>query len=105
MKNIWLFTNTKFSEDAKKFARCRGMKLTGWGYPNGEGIEALLERKNLHPLSILKIEKEWLDKLVNANLIFCRDLLEMDEREIKRRTGLSLGVIKKISNEAKLVLG
>ncbi|MBO8181476.1 MAG: restriction endonuclease [Archaeoglobus sp.] len=104
-EGIWLFTNTKFSEDAKRYASCRRIKLTGWNYPEGESIENLLEKKNLYPLSILKIEKVVLDKLVNANYIFCRDVIEGDLKEIKRKTGLSLKEIRKVAEEAKLVLG
>ncbi len=34
---VWLITNTKFSDDAKRYAICQGMKLTGWNYPEGRG--------------------------------------------------------------------
>ena len=28
----WLVTNTKFSDHAKQYAKCKGLKLTGWRY-------------------------------------------------------------------------
>ena len=30
---LWLFTNTKFTEKAIAYAKCRGIRLTGWNYP------------------------------------------------------------------------
>lgn len=51
IKEAWLITNTKFSLHAKKFARCRGIKLLGWRYnttklseSKTEGLERILER-------------------------------------------------------------
>jgi len=102
--SVWVFTNTKFSEDAKRYAKCKGMKLTGWNYPEKEGIETLLERKNLYPISILKIEKHLLDRFVEAGYVFCRDLVETEPKEIKAKTGLSLREVRKVREEAKLVL-
>jgi len=51
IKEAWLVTNTKFSSHAKKFARCRGIRLLGWRYnttrlseSKTEGLEKILER-------------------------------------------------------------
>jgi len=44
----WLITNTKFSGHAKRYAKCKEMKLTGWRYTlNGEkteGLEKMVEK-------------------------------------------------------------
>ncbi len=100
----WMFTNTKFSDEAKGYAECRGIRLTGWNYPEGEGIELMLEKKNLHPLSILRIDKTILDRLVNAGYVFCRDVVEVEAGEIKEKTGLNLSKIRMVRKEAKLIL-
>nr|WP_230972226.1 restriction endonuclease [Archaeoglobus neptunius] len=81
----WMVTNTKFSEDAKKYGACMGIKLTGWSYPEENGIEQLLEYKNLYPITILRIDKETIDSAVNAGLVFCRDVLDASENELKRK--------------------
>ncbi len=50
VKEAWLITNTKFSQHAKKFAACRGVKLLGWRYNTTslsevktDGLEQILE--------------------------------------------------------------
>ncbi len=54
----WIFTNTKFSDDAKRYASCMDIKLTGWSYPEKESIETFLESKGLYPVTVLRIDKE-----------------------------------------------
>jgi hypothetical protein len=42
-EQAWLFTNTKFSNHAKKYARCKNIRLTGWRY-SADSAEASVER-------------------------------------------------------------
>jgi len=50
--NAWLITNTKFSDHAKRYARCQGLRLSGWrfslnGQQTDEGLEKMLEKLGL----------------------------------------------------------
>jgi uncharacterized membrane-anchored protein YjiN (DUF445 family) len=57
LDRAWLFTNTKISNHAKKYARCKNIRLTGWRYgANGsdDSIEKMIE----------KLGKEEVSKLV-----------------------------------------
>ena len=72
---VWLVTNTRFSEDAKKYAKCRQIKLTGWSYPEDEGIEHMLASRNLYPITVLHVEKDVIDRLVMSGYVFCRDVV------------------------------
>jgi hypothetical protein len=100
----WIFTNTKFSGDAKRFAECRGVMLTGWRYPEGRGIESLLEAKNLYPITVLRISRELKESLINAGYVFCRDLLRTGVKDLSRVTGVKLEKIKMIVEEARRVV-
>ena len=47
--NAWLITNTKFSDYAKKYSNCKGLKLLGWRYNSSaqnkaEGLEKMIEK-------------------------------------------------------------
>ena len=98
----WIFTNTRFSDDAKTYAKCMGIRLTGWNYPDGEGIETLLENKHLYPITILKVDKETISIAVNNGLVFCRDVIKAGERKLKR---LGIREARRLVEEAKEVLG
>lgn len=46
--NAWLITNTKFSDYAKRYSRCKGLKLLGWRYNSSaqnktKGLEKMIE--------------------------------------------------------------
>jgi hypothetical protein len=43
----WLFTNTKFSHHAKKYAQCKNVRMTGWRYSasgSDDSIEKMMEK-------------------------------------------------------------
>ncbi|MDW7990088.1 MAG: ATP cone domain-containing protein [Archaeoglobaceae archaeon] len=96
----WIFTNTKFSSEAIRFAECRGIKLTGWRYPEGEGIEFLLENKRLYPITILKLNNFEIEELLKSGFAFCNDIIKNEEKiiEIFGRRGIE------IAKEAEIVV-
>ena len=49
----WLVTNTKFTDQAIKYAKCRNMKLVGWGYPSEGNLQDMIEDTGLHPITVL----------------------------------------------------
>ncbi|MEM0202898.1 MAG: ATP cone domain-containing protein [Archaeoglobaceae archaeon] len=77
---VWVFTNTKFSSEAMRFAECRGIKLTGWHYPENEGIEALLERKKLYPITVLKLSNFEVEELLRNGFAFCNEIVENEKK-------------------------
>lgn len=83
---VWVFTNTKFSSEAIKFAECRGIRLTGWRYPENEGIEVLLERKKLYPITLLKLSNFEIEELLRHGFAFCNEIIE-NERKITELFG------------------
>ena len=100
---VWLFTNTKFSREAIRYANCRGVRLTGWKYPEGEGIESLLEKRRLYPVTLLNVEKHTIDRLVNSNIVFCRDVVRADVSRLMK-AGLSEREARRVLYEAKQIV-
>ncbi len=101
----WLFTNTKFSSDAKRYAKCKGIKLTGWRHPKGESIEKMLEKKGLYPITVLKsLRKKEEEALVENGYIFCKDILKENPEILSQRTGISVFKIKRIMEEIKNII-
>lgn len=71
-----LVTNTRFSLDALRYARCVGMDLLGWNSPEGSGIESLATRHRLFPITILEMRRSDLTSLLAHRFIVLDDLLE-----------------------------
>jgi len=69
-------TNTQFTSQAIKYGDCVGIKLLAWAYPKNNGIEKLIERSSLYPITVLThLKKSDRQKLLDAEVIFCTDLL------------------------------
>ncbi|PIS14746.1 ATPase [Candidatus Shapirobacteria bacterium CG09_land_8_20_14_0_10_39_12] len=71
----WLITNTKVTAEVKAYALCVGMKVTAWDYPEGEGLNELIDQGKLYPVTVLTqlSEKEKRD-LIDKGIVFCKDL-------------------------------
>jgi len=77
VKRVWLVTNTRFSEEAKRFANCRGMMLLGWRVPEGEGLEEIIEKHKLYPITMLtSLTQEEFETLRSQGFLTLRNLVE-----------------------------
>jgi hypothetical protein len=98
-----LITNTKFTDHAIRYAKCKGLSLIGWNYPEQSGgLEDLITKAGLHPLTCLttltQAEKQ---ELLSAGLVLCRQIKENEDR--LEQFGLSKKRIPAILEEISIV--
>lgn len=95
-QSIWLVTNTKLTSEAVSYGRCRGMRLLAWRYPAKDSLEQLLEQHQIHPLTSLSfLTKAEIQLLLARNLVLCRELKILSEKELLN-LGLSRTTVEKI---------
>ncbi len=100
-----LVSNTKFSESAQKYARCKNFSLIGWSYPEEKNLQYFIEKNKLYPITVLRrLEKYYQEKLLKHGLITCQDLLEIEPRSFQSKTGLDSKKISILQNEASAIL-
>ncbi len=99
----WLVTNTKFSVDTLEYANCSGLNLLGWKYPKDNSLQKMLEAKKLYPMRTA--DSDTLGKLSEAQMLFCKDLLEHGIEELQNMTGISPRKLRQLQEEARLVCG
>ncbi len=103
--SVWLATNTKCSEDAQTYCHCKKIRLLGWNYPPGEGLEKMIESKGLYPVTILQsVSPRILSRFAQAELTLLKDLTSIHLKELQKRTRLSYHLLDKIKNEATLIV-
>ena len=79
----WVVTNTKFTSEAVKYGTCAGLKVLGWSHPKNEGIEAMIDRLGLHPITCLTtLSKQQKRKLIHEGVVLCRDANKRNLRKI-----------------------
>ncbi|MFB6226342.1 MAG: ATP cone domain-containing protein [Candidatus Paceibacteria bacterium] len=77
---FWVVTNTRFTDDAIEFGKCRDMNLLGWRYPEEGGLEAWVEDLGLHPLTCLTtLNEDQKQKLLKREVVLCKDLLDQTD--------------------------
>ena len=71
----WLITNTKASRDAIKYANCRNLKITTWGYPAKSNLRQLIIDSRLHPItSLASLDEEQKKLLLQQNIVTLKTL-------------------------------
>tara|TARA_R110002124_G_scaffold87407_1_gene225006 strand:- start:32275 stop:33117 length:843 start_codon:yes stop_codon:yes gene_type:complete len=77
LKQGWLVTNTRFSEDAIDYAKCVGLQLLSWNYPENNGIKQNVDKFALYPITTLTaLTKHEKDLLIENNIILTKELYE-----------------------------
>ena len=102
----WLVCNTKSSLDAQAFARCKGIQLLCWRYPEGEGLERLIDRKALYPVTVLpSLKSEYVGEFSRNKIMLVKDLARYDLKTLKALTGLGDETLMRVKDEAERLCG
>jgi hypothetical protein len=97
----WLVTNTRCTSDAIDYAECVGLKIVSWKYPKKESLEKMIEDKGLYPVTILSsVKKHSLEALFQNDILFAKDIAEMNEPAFRSRSGLDADLARTLKREA-----
>ncbi len=97
-----LVTNTKYSEHAVNYGRCRGILQVGWASPEGFGLRDIVEKHKLYPLSCLRgVSTETRLRLVDAGIVLIKQFLEQDSHYLERKIGLPQKTVFSIMEKAR----
>lgn len=101
----WLFTNTKFTEQAIKYSICNNLNLVGWNYPVNKNLHTIIEQYKLHPITCLTtLNHQQKKELIQTGSIVCSDIIK--NPSLLTNIGVKdSSEIQKIVEEAKLIIG
>ena len=86
----WLVTNTRFTDDAIKYAECSGIRLKSWRYPVKDSLEQMIEEKKLYPVTVISgLNSGQIRRLFEQKIILMKDLAKMDSGDIKDLLSIS----------------
>lgn len=97
-----LVTNTRFTSDVERYARCVGMDLLGWSYPEGRGLEDLATTSQLFPVTLLDMRRSDLLTLLAHRFVSVDEVLSRIE-DVRRL--LSRESAQDAERQAREVLG
>ncbi|MFA5087285.1 MAG: ATP cone domain-containing protein [Candidatus Paceibacterota bacterium] len=101
-----IVTNAKFTNQAIKYCECQGIKLLGWNYPKGNGLEKMVENKQLYPITILPSFKQYMNQpFGGAGVMLAKQLVNIKNiNNFSKKVGLPLSSVISLSREAKMLL-
>jgi len=85
--DMWLVTNTKFTDTAITYAVCKKqMKVIGWDYPKGRSLEDLIIEKRVYPVTALPHITDYiLRQFAQAEIILISDLIPYNAEDLTRK--------------------
>lgn len=99
----WIATNSRFTDDAMSYAKCREIELLGWDVPYGKSLKEIIGRTGLYPLTCLSnltiSEKK---KCLSVGLVLVSELCENEK--LLRKMGISEKRITTIITEGKKII-
>ena len=100
LKQGWLVTNTRFSEDAINYAKCVGLTLMSWDYPKNNGLKSNIDSMALYPVTTLTtLNKKEKHELIEKDVVLVKELI--NARSKMKSIGLSDLRIKRVLDEVK----
>lgn len=71
----WLVTNTRFTRNAIRYARCSNLTIVGWDYPSNHGLLSMIESAHVHPLTCLTTLSEGEKRqFLEKKIVLCKDI-------------------------------
>jgi len=99
-----LSCNTKLSEDALEYSTCIGQNLLCWKHPSDEGLEKMIDKKRLYPITILNLNKIELKGFSDAQFMIAKDLLTTDLEKLSRKSNISISRLQGLQKLAEQIL-
>jgi hypothetical protein len=99
ISKCWIVTNNRFTADAIAFAKCSGLNLLSWNYPENNNISTKNADNNLYPVTCLTtLSLAEKDRLLVLDLILVKEILH--NSDCLEKIGLSSNRIKNVLKEA-----
>lgn len=99
ISKCWIVTNNRFTTDAIDFAKCSGLNLLSWNYPEDNNLKTKNDTHYLYPvtsLTTLSIAEK--DKLLILDVILVKEII--NHSDCLEKIGLSSTRIKNVLKEA-----
>lgn len=102
LKEGWVVTNTRFTEDAIRYGSCVGLYLLSWDYPKNNALKDRIDQLGLYPITVSTLlterEKQF---LLNRDVVLCRELI--GDAFFLDHLNISESRKKRILNEIKML--
>lgn len=98
----WIITNTRFTENAIKYAECNDLILLSWDYPAKGNLYDFIHDFGVHPVtSLTTLTKQEKSKLLDKGIVLCDTV--KNNKGVLESLGITPVRMEKIHAEAAMV--
>ncbi len=91
----WIFTNTRFTADAIKYANCAGIQLISWDYPVGKSLKDRIRNSGLMPITaITTLTRREKTEILNRGIVLCSELFK--QKNVLAEVGVARTRLSKV---------
>lgn len=102
ISKVWIITNTKLSQDAIEYTRCKGINALAWNYPEKNNLQDAVEEPLLYPVTILDtLTDDEKRRLLENNIVLCSDLVKTPKEKLLLKFLLSEKTIENSKKTAR----
>lgn len=84
----WIVTNARFSDRARQFGVCKGMRMIGWNHPAEMTFSAMVDHVSLYPVTVIdSLQRSELEAFADKGLLICREISEIEPHDLAQRLG------------------
>ncbi|MCK5588788.1 MAG: restriction endonuclease [Candidatus Pacebacteria bacterium] len=99
-----IITNTKFTYNARNFAKCAGVEVLAWNYPESNNLYNFILKSGVHPITAISaIPQKAIGDFIKRKIVSCRGVLKNNHKELKNNFLIPKEKIPEILKEIKAV--
>jgi hypothetical protein len=103
--NAMIVCNTKLSEHAKRYTRCRGIRHLCWGSPPEHNLQTIIDAHKLYPITCLKgVKNDARTRLASAGVLLLKQLITHDAEDLSQQTGIPREALAQLTKKARMIL-
>jgi len=103
--NFLIVTNSRFTDQAIKYSNCKGIKLLGWDYPRNEGLEDIIDKNKLYPITILpSFRSYYAEVFKKEGIMLVDDILDLDIVKFSKKVNIPKNQLESLRREANTLL-
>ena len=82
-----------------------GVELLGWHYPSGDGLERLIDKHQLYPVTVLpSLNKHLALVFAQKDIMLVKDIAGTSANALARKAGVPINRLSGLVREAELLL-
>ena len=99
ISKCYIVTNNRFTSDAIAFAKCSGLNLLSWNYPEDNNLKTKNDSDFLYPITCLTtLSVSEKDKLLILDVLLVKEII--NNSKALEKIGISPNRIKNVLKEA-----